>query len=92
MMEEDVIVIFEPVQGSRCKFTRRGTAGYDKPKGIPATVKETPEGHLKLREVGQSFAQEGNGEFSCLRECLLSYGGAWTWDGLVLPEDMRWVA
>ena len=61
MMEEDVIVIFEPVQGSRCKFTRRGTAGYDKPKGIPATVKETLEGHLKLREVGQRFVQEGNG-------------------------------
>ena len=61
VMEEDVIVIFEPVQVSRCKFTRRGTAGYDKPKGLPATVKETLEGHLKLREVGKIFAQEGNG-------------------------------
>ena len=48
MTEEDVIVIFEPVQGSRYKFTRRGTAGYKKPKGLPATVKETPERHLKV--------------------------------------------
>ena len=59
-MEEDIIVIFELVQEYRCKFTRRGTAGYDKPKGLPATVKETPEGHLKLQVVGQKFAQEGN--------------------------------
>ena len=48
MMEEDVIVILEPVQGSRCKFTHRGTAGYDKPKVLPATVKETPERNLKV--------------------------------------------
>ena len=67
-------------------------ADYDKPKGVPATVKMINEDLIKLFHTARLKPPEpGAASKPTFQEFLLSWGGEWMWEGLHLNQDPEWI-
>ena len=92
--DEHGLEVFQSTGRTRsARFTSAGRTTELPNLGLPVSVTTAEDGSLSISSKGFSHhdktPQQDQQSFV---DFLHSWGGAWLWDGLVLPDDPAWIA